>query len=182
MTFRQFVGFLSTATLGLVLAVSPASAQSTGAAIKFTDIQGGSAVQGKEGTIEVLSYSWGVANAATTSTRGQEAGRANFSDFAFMISNDRAVPQLFLKTATGDVIPKATFTVFRNTTGKPQDVIKIDFENVLITSFQVSGSSELPTYSVSITFSKITIDTWEQRPDGSYVQGTPVSWDIKSNQ
>ena len=180
MTFRQFVGGIGVATLGLVVAASPASAQSADAVIELTNIEGSSTIQGKEGMIRVLSYSWGVSNSATTG--GRDAGKAVFSDLYLMIGNDKAVPKLFAKTAMGDVIPKATFTVFKTTSGKVQDLIEIVLENVILTGFQVGGSADLPTYSVSMSFGTISLRVWEQRPNGSYVPGTPVSWDIIKNQ
>ena len=63
---------------------------------KIGDIKGESLDDKHKDEIEVLSWSWGVANSATKARGGggEAAGKANFSDLSFTHHIDKASPAL----------------------------------------------------------------------------------------
>jgi type VI secretion system secreted protein Hcp len=67
-----------------------------------------------------------------------------------------------LKCATGEHIKEATL-VARN----PQGFLIVKLNDVLVTSVQPSGSTDLQMESVSLTFSKIQMDYKPKKEDES---------------
>ena len=182
MILRRFLGLVSTVVLGVVLSASPSAAQGTDNYLKLEEITGDVTAQGYEGAIEVLSFSWGLTNTAGATSTRMAAGRATFSDFTVMILTGRALPDLFIKTAMGAHVNTAVFTVVQRTDGKPQERIKLEFDDVLFTSFQVSGASELPTHSLSMSYAKVAMTVWVQKPDGSFEKVGPQSYDLEQRR
>ena len=150
--------------------------------LKLGDIKGESTDSKHHDWIEVLSYSFGVSNTGTMAFGGGGgAGKAEASDFSFMHQYDRASPVLFTKCAEGAHIPMAQLDVVR--AGKEQQTfLVIKFENVMISSAQVSGSSEEPVDSISFAFGKIAIEYKQQNPDGSVGAPTEGGWDFEKNK
>jgi type VI secretion system secreted protein Hcp len=69
---------------------------------KIGDIKGESVGAKHKDEIEVLSFSWGVANSGSTpSGGGGGAGKAAFQDLSFVHDIDKATPALFKACATG---------------------------------------------------------------------------------
>lgn len=178
MSLRQLISVCSVTILGLVLASGPAAAQSTSNFLKLEGITGDSTQIGFEGAIEVLSYSWGISNSGdAVLAGGRGAGVPSFSDFSIQLVTGRALPDLFIKTALGEHIAKADFTVVQLVDGKPRERIKLEFTDVLLTAFQVSGASELPIHSVSMSYASVAITVWVQTPNGSFEKVGPQSYD-----
>ena len=170
---------VSAAVLALALFATPSAAQGTENYLKLDGITGDSTAVGYEGAIEVLSFSWGLSNAADIAALGRGTGSASFSDFSVMLLTGRALPDLFIKTATGDHIASAVFTVVQRTDGKPQERIKLEFNDVVLTAFQVSGSSELPVHSLSLSYAKVTMTVWVQQPNGTFEKVGPQTYDLQ---
>ena len=85
---------------------------------KIGDIKGESADDKHKDEIEVLSFSWGVAN-ATIGGGGGGAGRATFHDLSFTHTIDKASPRLLQACATGSHLPEATITFANKSYGFP---------------------------------------------------------------
>src|SRR5688500_18345117 len=125
--------------------------------LKLDGVKGESKDSKHAGEIDVLSWSWGVAQTGTMAYGGGGgAGKANFQDFSFMHNVDKSSPVLMLKCATGDHIKEATFTS-RKAGKTQQEYLIVKINEILVTSVQPSGSSEHPTESVSLNFSKIQV-------------------------
>ena len=70
--------------------------------LKIKGIPGESADSKHKGEIDVLSYSWGISQTGTMSYGGGGgAGKANFSDFSFMMRMNKATPKLMQACANG---------------------------------------------------------------------------------
>ena len=150
--------------------------------LKLGDIKGESKDSKHAGEIDVLSWSWGVSQTGTMSYGGGGgAGKANFQDFNFMHNVDKASPILMLKCATGEHIKEATF-VSRKAGKTQQEYMIVKFHDLLITSVQPSGSSEHPSESVSLNFSKIQVDYKPQKEDGSLDGAVTFVYDIKKQE
>jgi type VI secretion system secreted protein Hcp len=115
----------------------------------------------KKDAVDILSFSWGCANTATygagSSGRESRSGRASLSDVVIMKVTDKLTPLLFDDCASGDVIAKVEIIYDKPMGDQQEDYFKIEMEDVIVTSVQLSGSSENPTESVSFAYEKIKI-------------------------
>ena len=135
-------------------------------------------------TIQVLSYSLGNSNAGTGGYGGGSgAGKAAFSDLSVTKYVDKSSPVLFQTCATGTHIDKATLHI-RKSGDKPQEYLTIELTEAYVSSFSQSGAdgAGLPSESMTLNFSKITMTYKEQKKDGSLGAGSPIGWDLKANK
>ncbi len=115
----------------------------------------------KPGYIDILSFSFGASQTAVIgpgSSGGEaRAGRADVSNVSIMKVLDKTSPLLFDDCVTGNYLATADITYDKPMGDQQEDYFKIHMEKVLITSIQLSGSSENPTESISFAFEKIKI-------------------------
>jgi type VI secretion system secreted protein Hcp len=150
--------------------------------LKLGDIKGESKDDKHAGEIDVLSWSWGIAQTGTMGAGGGGgAGKANFNDLSFMHALDKASPVLMKSCATGEHIKEGTL-VSRKAGKGQQEYLIVKMSDILITSIQPSGSSEHPMESVSMQFSKVELEYKPQKADGSLDAGVSFKYDIKANK
>lgn len=132
--------------------------------------------------IDILSFSFGASQTATygSGASGMEAkaGRADFSNLTIMKVLDKTSPLLFDHCATGDIVKKIELFYDKPVKDKQEDYFKITLEDALITSVQLSGSSENPTESVSFAFQKIEVAYAAENEDGSLGAFVPKGFDL----
>jgi type VI secretion system secreted protein Hcp len=156
--------------------------------LKLTDVKGESQDAKHKGEIDILSFSFGVAQTGSSAIGGGGGtGKASVQDFHFVHAMDQATPVLFQKCATGEHLKEALITV-RKAGGDQLEYLKIKLVDVLVSSVSPSGttahagSSEVPLESVSLNFAKISLDYQPQGADGK-AQGGAIhgGWDVKQN-
>jgi len=151
---------------------------------KIGDIKGESADDKHKDEIEVLSFSWGVANTATIGAGGggAGAGRATFHDLSFTHTIDKASPRLLQACATGSHLKEATITHRKAGKGQ-QEFLVIKMNDIIITGVSLGDSSGGGTSeNVTLAFAKIDLEYRPQRPDGSLDPGVHFKFDIKANK
>ena len=151
---------------------------------KIGDIKGESADDKHKDEIEVLSFSWGVANTATIGAGGggAGAGRATFHDLSFTHTIDKASPRLLQACATGSHLPEATITHRKAGKGQ-QEFLVIKMNDIIITGVSLGDSGGGGTSeNVTLAFAKIDLEYRPQRPDGSLDPGVHFKFDIKANK
>jgi len=125
--------------------------------------------------IDILSFSFGASNASVIgpgSSGGEtKAGRANVSDVNLMKVLDKSSPILFSYCVTGTTMKTATLFYDKPMGDKQVDYFKIEMTNAMITSVQLSGSSENPTESISLAFEKVKVGYNPENPDGKSLKG-----------
>lgn len=128
---------------GFLLAAKPASAAKY-LNLKLPGITGTSTVPGHVGEIPVYSFSAGVS--------AKKGAGSSCSDLAVFKNVDQTSPLLFATTMAGIDFAQATLTYSEDSVppGSILDVYVLKLNNASITSVQDSGSSEIPTESVSI--------------------------------
>jgi type VI secretion system secreted protein Hcp len=150
--------------------------------LKIDGVKGESTDSKHVGELDVEAFSWGLTQTtAGGGGGGGGAGKASFSDFSFVARSTTASPQLFLACASGKHLKEAVFTARRP--GKAAvEFLTITFTDVLISSYQESGSSDVPQDAVSFNFSKIKVEFTPTGAKGT--PGTPVvaGWDLKANK
>jgi type VI secretion system secreted protein Hcp len=152
--------------------------------LKITGIPGESKDSKHKDEIDIFSFSWGLAQAEATGHAGGSgaaAGKANFSDFNFMVPVSKASPKLFLACAKGDHIADARLTL-RKAGENPVEFLVYNLSDCQVTSYQESASSELPTDSFSLSYGKIEISYKEQNEKGGLGDETRAGWDLKQNR
>jgi type VI secretion system secreted protein Hcp len=150
--------------------------------LKIGDIKGESKDSKHAGEIDVLSWSWGVAQTGTMAAGGGGgAGKAHFQDLSVMHALDKASPVLMKACATGEHIKEATLVARKAGKGQ-QDYLIVKMKDVFITSVAPSGSSEHPMESVAMQFGSVDIEYKPQKADGSLDAGVHFKYDIKANK
>ncbi|MCX7055759.1 MAG: type VI secretion system tube protein Hcp [Betaproteobacteria bacterium] len=147
--------------------------------LKLEGIKGEATADGHKEEIELLSWSFGVSNAGSGTGAGAGAGKAHFQDLSFTTHLDASAPPLMQSVATGKHFAKAQL-VQRKAGGTQLEYIKIELEEVFITSSHVGGS-DMPTCNYSITFSKIKFEYQPQDEKGAKKGGAiPGTFDLKA--
>ena len=138
----------------------------------------------KTDAIDILSFSFGASQTATygpgASGKEARAGRANVSDVTIMKVLDKTSPALFDHCVTGNVLSKVTLLYDKPVGDSQQDYFKIEMTDALITSLQLSGSSENPDESVSFAFQKVLIAYNPEGDDGSLAGFVPKGFDMST--
>jgi type VI secretion system secreted protein Hcp len=120
--------------------------------------------------IDILSFSFGASQTATygAGSSGSEsrAGRADIQDVHVVKVTDKTTPLLFDDCVTGNVLEKAEIIYDKPMGDKQEPYFKILMEDVIITSYQVSGSSENPTESLSMACEKIKVSYNPESDEG----------------
>jgi type VI secretion system secreted protein Hcp len=124
----------------------------------------------KADAIDILSFSFGASQTAVigAGSSGGEArsGRASLSDVTIMKVLDKTSPLLFDDCVTGNYLKKVDIIYDKPMGDNQEDYFKIHMEDALITSIQLSGSSENPVESISFAFSKVKV-SYNPEEEGS---------------
>jgi type VI secretion system secreted protein Hcp len=149
---------------------------------KIGDIKGESLDAKHKDEIEVLSYSWGVANTGRIDAGGGGAGKANFQDLSFHHGIDKASPRLLAACATSEHLKEATITHRKAGKGQ-QEYLIIKMNDVLITGVSFNDTSEgTSSETVSLAFAKVDLEYKPRKSDGSLDAGVHFKYDIKGNK
>ena len=153
--------------------------------LKLDGIDGESSDDKHDKWIEVLSYSHGVSQPVSGASRtgGRTGGRADFNDFIVVKTIDNATPDLNIKCAKGEHIPKIEMELCL-ATGDKHTFMKYTLEDCIITSVVPGGSSgEIkPSEQVGFAYGKIK---WEYTPidhTGSPGSATDRTWNLEKNK
>ncbi|MEX3742937.1 Hcp family type VI secretion system effector [Mycolicibacterium porcinum] len=148
---------------------------------KIGDIKGESTDARHPDEIDVMSFSWGVAQTGPTGGGGG-AGRATFQDLLIVHTIDSATPALLLACATGRHLPQATIS-HRKAGENQQDYLTVKLSDVTITAVTQNGLESQPyTETVSLRFTKVDLLCRRRRPDGSLDEGQHFIFDVRTNQ
>ena len=137
--------------------------------LKLGDIKGESVDDKHKDEIDVLSWSWGMTQSATTHLgSGGGSGKVSVQDLSFIHNLDKASPTLKLSCCTGKHYDEAVLTV-RKAGDKPVEYLKITMKDLLISSVSTGGSGgeDRLTESVTLNFAQFKEEYTPQKPDGS---------------
>ena len=153
--------------------------------LKFAGIKGESTDAKHKDEIDVESWSWGETLAAGPAGGGRAAaGKVSMQDFHFVMKLNRASPALMKACATGQHIKMATLTARK--AGKGQmDYLTFKFYDVLVSSYQTGGSGQadvLPIESISFNYSKVDLEYFLQKADGTFAPGGQFRYDLKRSK
>lgn len=152
--------------------------------LKIEGIEGESTDDKHKNEIDLLSWSWGESNSGSSARGGGSgAGKVSMQDFNFVMTFNKASPNLFKACATGKHIPTATLTCRRAGEGQ-QEYLLVKFSDLLISSYQTGGSGGdiIPTDQISFNYSKIEWEYKPQKADGSLAAAVKAAYDLKTNK
>jgi type VI secretion system secreted protein Hcp len=115
---------------------------------------------------------------------GVASGRFTAQDFQFTAKVSKASPKLFEACATGTRLRDVTLFA-RKAGTEQQDYLRIRLSDVVISSYQQSGSSEAgdaPVEQVSCSFARIEIEYRAINPDGSLGGPVTAMFDLSKNR
>ena len=153
--------------------------------LEIDGIPGESKDKAHPAVIEIESFSFDASNSGLIAAIGGGAGKVSFSDISFSKVIDKTSPLLYLNTANGKILKKATLFVRRTISNAALDYYTVTLSDALLTRVQTSGQGDaLPRESFSLSFSKIEISYIPQKADGSLDKLNPVKsgWDVVSNR
>ena len=150
---------------------------------KIGDIKGESLDDKHKDEIEVLSFSWGVANASAPGGPGAAAGKPTFHDLSITHTVDKASPLLLKACATGMHLKEATITHRKGGKGQ-QEYLIIKMNDVIITGVQHGGGGGegASSETVTLNFAKVELEYRPQKADGSLDAGVQFKYDLKANK
>jgi type VI secretion system secreted protein Hcp len=150
---------------------------------KIGDIKGESLDAKHKDEIEVLSFSWGVANTPPAGGGGGGGtGKPVFQDLSIVHGIDKATPALLQACATGKHIKDATITHRKAGEGQ-REFLVVKLNDVLITGVAHSGSTDQP-YSevVTMSFAKVDLAYVPVKADGSPDTAVHFKFDLKTGK
>jgi type VI secretion system secreted protein Hcp len=150
---------------------------------KIGTIKGESTDAKHKDEIEVLSFSWGVANSGSmVPGGGAGAGKATFQDLSIVHNIDKATPLLMKACATGMHVKEGTIT-HRKAGKTPHEYLIIKMNDIIITAVIHGGATGQPaSETVNLAFAKVDLEYRAQKPDGSLEPGIHFKYDIKNNK
>lgn len=150
--------------------------------IKFDGVEGESTHKDHKGEIEVLSWSWGVSNAASLAGGGSGKGKGHPSDFSFMHQYDKASPNLAKNCASGKHFKEVIVTSRKAGEGQ-KDFLKVTMKEVFISSVQPAGSSGGDIMeSVTMSYGDIGFAYKPQDDKGALGGEVKFGWNVKTTE
>jgi type VI secretion system secreted protein Hcp len=150
--------------------------------LKLDQVDGESVDDKHKNEIQIMSWSWGGTQVSSVAgTGGSGAGKASLSDFSIMAYFDKSTPKFFKSLCAGTHVKTGTMSAIKSgADGKPY--LKVDFKEMFVTSLQISGSSEIPTVSVSFSYNEIKVDYSTQNEQGNITSTGAVTYNTKENK
>ena len=152
--------------------------------LKLDGIQGESQDANHKDEIQLLSFSWSGTQQSTVGggTGGSSAGKVSLGDFQIMKMLDKGTPKAFQAMTMGKHIQSGLMSACKSagvSGGKP--FVTLKFKELFVTSQQISGSSEVPTESVSFSYNEVTIEYFTQNEQGNLTSTGSVTYNTKTN-
>lgn len=152
--------------------------------IKFDDVTGESKYPGFETWIELTSWNWTI----THPTSGLPGGgysqdRARVHDISVTKFGDKATIALIKKILFAKHFPKVEIASLKTTGDKIEPYMKIELEDVIITSLnQHGGGTGTPSESMNLSCKTIKWTYQPQTAGGSLDPEDEVKIDLESHQ
>jgi type VI secretion system secreted protein Hcp len=135
--------------------------------------------------IDVLAWSWGMSNSGTTHMgAGGGGGKVNVQDISISKYVDLASNDLIKKCTDGTHIDTGVLTVRKSGGEAPVEYFIINFENIIVSSYQTGGSKDgldRIQENLTLNFRKFQITYTLQEANGVAGAQALVGWDVAQN-
>ncbi|HWW62495.1 MAG TPA: type VI secretion system tube protein Hcp [Thermoanaerobaculia bacterium] len=126
------------------------------------DIHGASTEAGREGEIEVLSWSHGFSQPGSASRGTVE--QASHQNFTFTKYLDSATNALLKACWSGKQFRKATLTCYRGEGANRSEYLSVIMEHVILSNYSVSGGpGDVPVENISLDYGIVQYQYKEQK-------------------
>jgi type VI secretion system secreted protein Hcp len=152
--------------------------------LKLAGIAGESQDAQHKGEIDILGWSWGVAETPTTSGgSGAAAGNPNFHQLSVQKLLDLSSAPLLAAVAKGSRISTGTLTVVK-TGAAPETFLVLNMKDVSIASVIMAESQteNRPAETVALIFGQIDFEYTEFLANGAKGATNSFKWNITTNQ
>lgn len=151
--------------------------------LKIEGVKGESRDDTYKGEIDISSWSWGMTNTGQAHLgEGSGHGLAKVQDIHFTKIIDKSSSKLMQHCCSGKHFPKATLIQRRSGGDKLVEFLKIEFEQVLVSSYQTGSHGDSPTDSFSLNFAKYTATYKLQNADGSVGETVDAGYNIATGK
>jgi len=150
--------------------------------LKLDGIPGEDQTDGFVGQVQILSFSWGASNISSVAgTGGSGAGKVSVSELSIMTFFDKATPAAFKAICLGTHIKTGTLSAVKSGAGgKPY--ITVDFQELFVSSLQISGANENPSVSMGFTYDQMTLKYYAQNEQGTLTLASQTTYNTKQNK
>lgn len=152
--------------------------------LKLDGVKGEAQDSEHKDEIDVLSWSWGMSQSGTGGMGGGSgAGKVSVQDISLTKYLDVSSPTLHLFCANGKHVAKAVL-VARKAGENPLEYLKIELEDVLVSSVSTGGSGgeDRLTENITLNFKKVKTTYTQQNKDGSKGAAPEMQWNIATNK
>jgi type VI secretion system secreted protein Hcp len=150
--------------------------------LKLAGVTGEATQKDHKDEIELLSWSWGLTNAAYTTGGGSGKGKAQPGDFTIVKRTDKASPIIAKYCASGKHFADAVLSSAKSGDGQ-KDFLKVTFKEVFIVSYQVGGSSGADlTESITMSYADVEIGYKPQDDKGGLGGEVKFGWNVKTTE
>lgn len=152
--------------------------------LKIENLTGESADKAHRKEIDVINWSWGMANAGSAHVGGGAGtGKGEVKNLDVTKCVDSSSPKLMLACCSGTHFPSALLTVRKVGGSKPLEYYKVKMEEVMITYLSPNAvkSRFSQTETITLNFAKVTVDYTPQKADGSAETTKTFGWDVAAN-
>jgi type VI secretion system secreted protein Hcp len=153
--------------------------------LKIDGIKGEALDKTHEQEIDVLAWSWGMSQSATSHLGGGGgSGKVAVQDLSVTKYLDKATPNLMLYCCNGKHIPKVLLTVRKAGGDNPLEYMKITMEDCLISNVSTGGSSseDRLTENITLNFAKVEVEYTPQAADGLGDASIIMNFDVTQNR
>jgi len=140
--------------------------------LKVQGVTGEAADTDHKGEIEVVSWSWGM-QASVSAATGLASGKSTISELQIVKRVDQSSPTLMAFLNKNKLVTQAQLTV-RKAGKTPLEYLKIELENVRVTSLKTESAGPELVEHVSLGFSKVRVSYTPQDPTGARGGGANV--------
>jgi type VI secretion system secreted protein Hcp len=151
--------------------------------LKISDLKGSVTTKGFEGQIGLLSMSHGLnLNCfAGGGTEGRTSGVANHADISITKVMDQNSVKFNEHCCNATPFKEAIITVCRQKGDKIEKLLEYKFNEVLVSSYNVSCGGGNPIETLSLNYTKIAWTFVEQKSDGTKAGNVSASWNLQTN-
>lgn len=150
--------------------------------MKVDGIDGGSQSKDHKGSVDILSWNWGVTTQTSGSAgSGGTIGRPRAHELRVVHLYDLASPELASRAVTGKHLKEATLTVARS--GASKDFLTVTMKDVVVTEVLAAGDEDDVSEEVAFSPAWISFDYAEPgHGGGASGRTSSFTWDIRSNK
>lgn len=151
--------------------------------LKIDDVPGEAQSSKHTGEIDVLAWSWGMAQSGTMHAgSGGGGGKVSIQDLSITKYIDKSSPVLMLYTCNGKQFPKVVLTIEHS--GKTLvPYLKITMTEVIVTSLSTGGSGgqDRLTENITFNFAEVDVEYTPMNQDGTSLPPIRFGWDVAKN-